>query len=34
MTNQRTDRWGGSWDNRMRFALEVVRQVRAAIGPT
>jgi len=32
-TNQRTDRWGGSWENRMRFALEVVRRVRAAVGP-
>lgn len=32
-TNQRTDQWGGSWDNRMRFALEVVRAVRAAVGP-
>ena len=33
MTNQRTDRWGGSWENRMRFALETVRRVRAALGP-
>lgn len=32
-TNQRTDRWGGSWDNRMRFALAVARRVRAALGP-
>ncbi len=32
-TNQRTDRWGGSWENRMRFPLEVVRAVRAAVGP-
>jgi len=32
-TNQRTDQWGGSWENRMRFALDVVRSVRAAIGP-
>jgi 2,4-dienoyl-CoA reductase (NADPH2) len=32
-TNQRTDRWGGSWENRMRFAVEVVRRVRAAVGP-
>ncbi|MEZ5660530.1 MAG: NADPH-dependent 2,4-dienoyl-CoA reductase [Burkholderiaceae bacterium] len=31
-TNRRTDRWGGSWDNRMRFPLEVVRRVRAAVG--
>jgi 2,4-dienoyl-CoA reductase (NADPH2) len=32
-TNHRTDRWGGCWENRMRFAVEVVRRVRAAIGP-
>jgi 2,4-dienoyl-CoA reductase (NADPH2) len=32
-TNQRSDEWGGSWENRMRFAREVVRRVRAAIGP-
>jgi 2,4-dienoyl-CoA reductase (NADPH2) len=31
-TNLRTDRWGGSWENRMRFAVEVVRRVRAAVG--
>lgn len=32
-TNQRTDRWGGSYDNRMRFARVVVARVRAAVGP-
>ena len=32
-TNLRTDRWGGTWENRMRFAVEVVRRVRAAVGP-
>jgi 2,4-dienoyl-CoA reductase (NADPH2) len=32
-TNQRSDEWGGSWENRMRFAREVVRRVRTAIGP-
>ena len=32
-TNQRTDRWGGSWENRMRFPIEVVRRARAAVGP-
>ncbi len=32
-TNLRTDKWGGSWENRMRFARETVRRVRAAIGP-
>lgn len=31
-TNQRTDKWGGSYENRMRFALEVVRRIRAAVG--
>jgi 2,4-dienoyl-CoA reductase-like NADH-dependent reductase (Old Yellow Enzyme family) len=29
-TNRRTDRWGGSLDNRMRFALRVARATRAA----
>ncbi|MFT4101065.1 MAG: NADPH-dependent 2,4-dienoyl-CoA reductase [Burkholderiaceae bacterium] len=32
-TNLRTDRWGGSWENRMRFPVEIVRRVRAAVGP-
>ena len=32
-TNLRTDRWGGSWAHRMRFPVEVVRRVRAAVGP-
>ncbi|PZQ97866.1 MAG: NADPH-dependent 2,4-dienoyl-CoA reductase [Cereibacter sphaeroides] len=31
--NQRTDRWGGSYENRMRLPVEVVRRVRAAVGP-
>ncbi|RMH45338.1 MAG: NADPH-dependent 2,4-dienoyl-CoA reductase [Alphaproteobacteria bacterium] len=31
-TNRRTDRWGGSYENRMRFPLEVMRRVRAAVG--
>jgi 2,4-dienoyl-CoA reductase (NADPH2) len=31
-TNQRTDEWGGSRENRCRFALEVVRRARAAAG--
>jgi 2,4-dienoyl-CoA reductase (NADPH2) len=31
-TNQRSDRWGGTWENRMRFAVEVVRRARAALG--
>ena len=32
-TNRRTDRWGGSFENRMRFPVEVIRRVRAAVGP-
>jgi len=32
-TNLRTDEYGGSWDNRMRFAVEVVKRTRAAVGP-
>ncbi|SFB74089.1 NADPH-dependent 2,4-dienoyl-CoA reductase [Massilia yuzhufengensis] len=32
-TNQRTDEWGGSIENRMRLPLEVVRRIRAAVGP-
>ena len=32
-TNQRQDRWGGSLDNRARLLLEVVRAVRARVGP-
>lgn len=31
-TNKRTDRWGGSYENRIRLPLEVVRRVRAAVG--
>ena len=31
-TNLRTDQWGGVFANRMRFAVEVVRRVRAAVG--
>jgi len=30
-TNHRTDRWGGSYENRMRFPVEVVRRIRAAV---
>ena len=32
-TNQRTDRWGGSYENRMRLPVEIVRRVREAVGP-
>ncbi|OBU15106.1 NADPH-dependent 2,4-dienoyl-CoA reductase [Photobacterium aquimaris] len=31
-SNQRYDDWGGSYDNRIRFALEIVRAVRARVG--
>lgn len=30
--NQRDDEWGGSLENRMRFALEVYKGMRAAVG--
>jgi 2,4-dienoyl-CoA reductase (NADPH2) len=32
-TNFREDGWGGSFENRSRFALETVRRVRATTGP-
>ncbi|MCU0900961.1 MAG: NADPH-dependent 2,4-dienoyl-CoA reductase [Cypionkella sp.] len=32
-TNRREDEWGGSYENRMRLPVEVVRRVRAAVGP-
>jgi 2,4-dienoyl-CoA reductase (NADPH2) len=32
-TNKRTDRWGGSYENRMRLPIEVVRRARDAVGP-
>ncbi|GGE07569.1 2,4-dienoyl-CoA reductase (NADPH2) [Gemmobacter megaterium] len=32
-TNRREDRWGGSYENRIRLPVEVVRRVRAAVGP-
>lgn len=31
-TNQRDDEWGGSYENRIRFAVEAVRRVREAAG--
>ncbi|MEM7491422.1 MAG: 2,4-dienoyl-CoA reductase FMN-binding domain-containing protein, partial [Pseudomonadota bacterium] len=31
-TNKRTDRWGGSLDNRQRLPVDVVARVRAAVG--
>ena len=32
-TNKRTDEWGGSYENRMRLPVEIVRRVREAVGP-
>ena len=32
-TNHRSDRWGGSYENRMRLPVEIVRRVREAVGP-
>jgi 2,4-dienoyl-CoA reductase (NADPH2) len=31
-TNKRDDDWGGSYENRIRFPLEIVRKIRAAVG--
>lgn len=31
-TNHRDDEWGGSYENRMRFAVEIVKQTREAVG--
>ncbi len=31
-TNQRTDEWGGAYENRIRFPLEIVRRTREAVG--
>ena len=31
-TNRRGDRWGGSWENRMRLPLEILARTRAAVG--
>ncbi|MEV7521418.1 NADPH-dependent 2,4-dienoyl-CoA reductase [Streptomyces sp. NPDC091371] len=31
-TNKRTDRWGGAYENRVRFPLEIVRRTRQAVG--
>jgi len=33
IVNLRTDKWGGSLENRARFLFEVLRKVRAAVGP-
>ncbi|MEI8715896.1 NADH:flavin oxidoreductase/NADH oxidase [Mesorhizobium sp. ISC11] len=31
LSNQRTDRWGGALENRMRFAVEITKAVRKAV---
>ncbi|QQC88012.1 NADPH-dependent 2,4-dienoyl-CoA reductase [Streptomyces alfalfae] len=31
-TNRRTDRWGGAYENRVRFPVEIVRRVRERVG--
>lgn len=31
-TNKRTDEWGGSYENRIKFPLEIVRRVRERVG--
>lgn len=31
-TNKRNDEWGGSFENRMKFPIEIVRQTREAVG--
>jgi len=32
-TNKRTDRWGGSYENRIRIPIEVVKRCRKTVGP-
>lgn len=32
-TNNRTDEWGGSFENRIRLPIEIVRQIREKVGP-
>lgn len=31
-TNHRTDQWGGSYKNRIRFAIEIVKRIRERVG--
>ncbi len=31
-TNQRQDEWGGDFEHRIRFAVDIVRSIRAAVG--
>lgn len=32
LTNNRTDEYGGSWENRVRFPIELIRRVRERVG--
>jgi len=32
-TNKRDDEWGGSYENRIKFAVEIVRKTRERVGP-
>jgi 2,4-dienoyl-CoA reductase (NADPH2) len=32
-TNRRTDKWGGSLENRMRLPVEIIKQIRKDVGP-
>lgn len=32
-TNAREDKWGGDWEGRTRFACEIIRRTRKAVGP-
>ena len=33
LTNKRDDRWGGTTEGRSRFLIEIIRTMRAAVGP-
>ena len=33
LTNHRLDKWGGSFENRCRFIVEIIRRLRAEVGP-
>ncbi len=32
-TNRRTDEWGGSYENRIKFPIEIVKRTRQRVGP-
>jgi 2,4-dienoyl-CoA reductase (NADPH2) len=32
-TNKRTDKWGGSYENRIRFPIEIIKRIRKQVGP-